>query len=127
MDIVGITLYPWLDFAAAASVPADYLDPLLARIGSKPIAITETGWPAENLGGLNPPWETTESAQATYLTQLSGMLGGKPIRMVNWLFLHAMQDPGGSPTEWKLFGSVSVRDASGNPRTVYDPWLAFSP
>ncbi len=125
VDLVGVTVYPWLNVPSAASVPADYLDPLLARIGSKPIAITETGWPAENLGGLNPPWETSEAAQLTYLSRLSAMLSGRSVRMVNYLFVHAMQDPGGSPTEWKLFGSVSIRDASGNPRAVYDPWRAF--
>jgi hypothetical protein len=125
VDIVGITLYPWLHFATAAAIPADYLAPLMSRIGAKPIAITETGWPAENLGGLNPPWETSEAAQVTYLARLSTMLDGKPVLMVNHLFLHAMTDPGGSPLEWKLSGSISIRDASGNPREVYDAWLSF--
>ena len=125
VDVVGITLYPWLNFATAASVPAGYLDPLWSRIGSKPIAITETGWPAENLAGLSPPWETTEAAQVTYLKRLAVVLQGRPVRMVNHLFLHAMQDPGGSPLEWKLFGSVSIRDGHGNPRPAYSTWLAF--
>jgi hypothetical protein len=125
VDIIGITLYPWLNFATAASVPEGYLDALWSRIGLKPVAITETGWPAENLGGLFPPWETTESAPVTYLTRLAVVLQGRPVRMVNYLFLHAMQDPGGSPLEWKLFGSVSIRDAHGNPRMVYSSWLAF--
>lgn len=123
VDAVGITLYPWLHHATAASVPANYLDPLLARIGSKPIAITETGWPAENR--LNAQWEASETAQVTYLGRLSTMLRGKPVRMVNHLFLHAMQDPGGSPFDWKLAGSISLRDASGNPRPAYDAWLAL--
>ena len=125
VDVVGITLYPWLSFATAAAVPADYLDSLSMRIGSKPIAITETGWPAENPGGLTLPWETNEPAQVTYLRQLSAMLAGKPVRMVNHLFLHAMQDPGGGSSDWKLFGSISIRDGSGNPRPVYDSWVAF--
>lgn len=125
VDVVGITLYPWLQFATAAAIPASYLDPLWARIGSKPIAITETGWPAENLGGLNPPWETSEAAQVTHLARLTAMLKGRPVLMANYLFLHAMENPGNSPLEWKLSGSISIRDASGNARAVYPSWLSF--
>ncbi|OGC01397.1 hypothetical protein A2V82_12770 [candidate division KSB1 bacterium RBG_16_48_16] len=127
IDIVGVTVYPWFNYASARSVPSNYLDPLASRINSKPIAITETGWPAENLAGLNPTWETSEAAQVAYLLQLSAMPEGKNIRMVNWLFLYQMADPGGSPLEWKLFGSVSIRDGSGKKRTVYDLWLSYHP
>jgi hypothetical protein len=123
VDVVGITVYPFLNFATASSVPAGYLDPLLTRIGSKPIAITETGWPAED--HLNAPWEASESAQVTYLSRLAAMLRGRRVRMVNHLFLHAMQNPGGSPFEWKFAGSISLRDASGSPRPAYDAWLAL--
>lgn len=124
VDIVGITLYPWLNYASADAVPANYLDPLLSHIGSKPIAVTETGWPAENLGGLNPPWETSETAQVTYLSKLSAMLSGKNVKLVDWLFLNPMVDPGGSPVSWELFGSVSVRNSTGGKRAVYDPWIS---
>jgi hypothetical protein len=127
MDLVGVTLYPWLNYGSASSVPGSYLDPLISRIGSKPIAITETGWPAENLGALNPPWETSDQAQVTYLSRLDAMLEGKNVKMVNWLHLYPMKDTGGSPTEWKLFSSVSLRDSSGNKRPAYDVWLSFDP
>ncbi|MBI3762973.1 MAG: hypothetical protein HY260_14085, partial [Chloroflexi bacterium] len=83
VDVVGVTVYPWLNYATPEAAPNDYLAPLLSRIGSKPLAITETGWPAENLGGLNPPWETSEAAQVTYLARLSAMLAEKDVRIVN--------------------------------------------
>ena len=127
VDMIGVTLYPWLNYRTASSVPANYLDPLISRIGSKSLAITETGWPAENLGNLNPSWETNETAQVTYLSRLSGVLAGKNPKMVNWLFLYPMVDPGDSPSSWKLFGSVSLRESSGNKRAVYDPWVSFVP
>jgi len=127
VDTVGVTVYPFLSYASPGSVPSSYLDPLISRVGSKPIAITETGWPAENLGGLNPPWETSEQAQVTYLSRLDAMLEGKNVKMVNWLHLYPMKDTGGSPTEWKLFSSISLRDSSGNKRPAYDAWLSFSP
>lgn len=127
VDIVGVTVYPFLNYASPGSVPDGYLDPLISRIGSKPIAITETGWPAENLGALDPPWETTPQAQVAYISRLEAMLQGKDVRVVNWLFLHAMQDTGGRSTEWKLFGSVSLRDGSGYKRPAYDAWLTLGP
>jgi len=127
VDIVGVTVYPFLNYASSSAVPGSYLDPLISRIGSKPIAVTETGWPAENLGGLNPPWETSAQAQVTYLSRLDAMLEGKDVKMVNWLHLYAMKDTGGSPIEWKLFSSVSLRDGSGNKRPAYDAWLSFNP
>jgi hypothetical protein len=127
VDVVGVTIYPFLSYASPDSVPGSYLDPLISRIGSKPIAITETGWPADNLGGLNPPWETSGQAQTTYLSRLDVMLEGKSVGMVNWLLLYPMEDTGGSPTEWKLFSSVSLRDNSGNKRLAYDVWLSFNP
>lgn len=126
IDIVGVTLYPWLNYASAESVPSTYLDPLFSRIGSKPVAITETGWPGENPNGFNPPWETSETAQATYLSKLYNMIKSKNVKLVNWLFLYPMADPGGSPTAWKEFGSISIKNGSGNKRTVYDLWLSFS-
>lgn len=127
VDVVGVTVYPFLNYASPSSVPVTYLDPLISRIGSKPIAITETGWPAENLGALNPQWETSQEAQLTYLTRLDAMLEEKNVKMVNWLHLYPMQDTGGSPVEWKLFSSVSLRDNSGNKRPAYDVWLSFDP
>jgi hypothetical protein len=38
------------------------------------------------------------------------------------LFLDPTVDPGGSPTGWKLFGSVSLEDSAGRKRAVYATW-----
>lgn len=126
IDIIGLTVYPWFNFETPEMVPGDYLAPLFSRVGPKPIAITETGWPAENLGGLTPSWETSEAAQVVYLSRLSAMLEGAETGFVNWLFLYPLQNTDDS-IEWKLFGSISVRDFSGNKRAVYDQWFSFSP
>ncbi len=124
VDIVGITLYPWLSVAQPSQVPSSYLSPLFQRIASKPIAITETGWPAENLGGLNPPWITTAQAQVDFIPVLFGMAQSHDLRAVIWDFLYPEADDGSHSVDWKMFGSVSLRDAAGNPRPAYDPWKA---
>jgi hypothetical protein len=126
IDILGVTVYPFLNYATAEEVPASYLDPLISRIGSKPIAITETGWPGEDLGPIDIQWEQSEQAQVTYLSRLGAMLDGKNVKIVTWLALYPMEGPIGS-TDWEVFGSLSLRDSAGDKRPVYDEWLDFSP
>ncbi|MBI5342501.1 MAG: hypothetical protein HZB63_04170 [Deltaproteobacteria bacterium] len=124
MDIVGITVYPWLNFASAASVPAGYLDNLFLRIGSKPVAITETGWPAENLGGLNPSWNTSPQEQVAYIPKFFSAIAGRDVRIVNWTFLHFMVDDGTHSTGWKMFGSISLYDNAAVRRPAYPAWIS---
>ena len=127
IDVVGITSYPWFHFRMATDVPSNYFNALKVRIPITPIAITETGWPAESLGGLTPLWETSPAAQVVYLDELEDALKGMNVAILNWLFLHQMVDPGGSTDEWKLFGSVSLRDSLGQKRPVYDSWVGYLP
>jgi hypothetical protein len=127
IDVVGVTVYPFLQYSSPTSVPADYLNPLIARIGLKPIAITETGWPAEDPLNLSPPWEVSDTSQVAYVPRLQAATQGKLLRSVNWLFLNGMVSPGGTPLDWQLFGSISIRDTLGNKRLVYDDWVAFQP
>ena len=122
-----MTLYPFLNDAEPGSIDAGYLDPLFNRIGDIPVAITETGWPAEDYGDLNPLWVTSEQAQVDYLSWLNSVLGGRDVPVVSWLFLHPMTDPGGSPDDWKVFGSVSLRNSAGQKRMVFDPFVEFLP
>ena len=126
VDVIGITLYPFFAEASASSVPVSYLDELLTHTQGKPIAITETGWPAENLGGLDPTWETSPAAQVTYLASLGALLHGKNVKLVDWLFLNAEVDPTMS-LGWKLFGSISLRDMNGAERPAYATWRTFAP
>ena len=76
---------------------------------------------------LNPPWHTADSGQVEYLSGVKEFVRGKPLRTLNWLFLNPMTDPGGSPLDWRLFGSVSIRDSSGMKRPVYDGWVDYAP
>lgn len=126
VDLLGVTTYPFLHHGTVDELPADWLDPLFSRIGSTPVAITETGWPAEDLGDIEIPWEQSPDAQVAYQASLGALLAGRDVRMVNWLFLNPMEDPGDASDEWQVFGSVSVRDNAGAERAVYQPWLGFS-
>lgn len=127
VDVLGLTLYPWLSVPTPEAVPDDYLDALTSRIGAVPLAILETGWPAEDLGGLDPDWETSASAQVRYVERLPSVLDGISVVVLDWLFLHEMRNPGDSPIDWQLYGSVSLRNDRGEKRAVYDSWIEFLP
>ncbi len=127
VDVIGLTLYPWLGAATPGEVPPDLLAPLLDRIDGKPLVITETGWPAGNPGGLEVQWQYSEAAQVEYLTTLAELLPPDAAEVVSWVFLHPMQDPGGQPVEWKLYSTISLMNEGGGPRPVYEPWLSFTP
>ena len=124
--LIGITLYPWLSVATPSEIPDDYFSPLNERIDGKPIAITETGWPGENLG-LETAWEASSEAQISFIYELDRVLGEVDLRILNWLHLNQMSRPEGNQTFWQVFSSISLRDIEGNKRPVYDIWMNFSP
>lgn len=127
IDIIGLTLYPWLGQANPADLPAGYLAPLISRIGDKPVAVTETGWPAEILGSLQPAWSASERAQVDYIGELPRLLQGANLRVVNWLYLYPPTDSGGSSPDWQLFGGITLRRQDGSPRPAYQAWLDYKP
>jgi len=120
LDLIGITTYPFLVYDTPQEVPPDYLQPLFDRIGTLPIVITETGWPAAALGSLDPPWLATEQAQGDFVERLPEWLGNRGIPLLNWLHLYYWH---GSGTAWEVFGSVSFYDENDEPRPALQTWL----
>lgn len=123
VDVVGVSVYPFFNFEDPADIPNNYLQPLLSRVGSRPVVITETGWPAWNLGNLNPQWSTTEENQVTYVSRLQAFTSGENIPVMNWLYYNGLNDDGSSSEAWKIFGSVSIRNRQGINYQVYPFWV----
>jgi hypothetical protein len=123
VDIVGLSVYPFFNYEDPADVPSNYLAPVFAKIGDRPLIITETGWPAQNLGSLNPQWTTTEEAQIEYVTRLSTFTSGRNIPVMNWLFFNGLEDDGSQSEAWKIFGSISIKNSQGNEYQVYNSWI----
>lgn len=126
VDIVGITLYPWLSVPTPEEVPGDYLAPLLERIGDKPVAITETGWPGDPQG-IELAWEASPDAQVRYIAALNRILGEVDLRILNWLHLYPLARTEDNLQAWQSFGSVALRDAAGNQMPIYELWVAYQP
>ncbi|MEX2161581.1 MAG: glycosyl hydrolase 53 family protein [Anaerolineales bacterium] len=126
VDIVGLTLYPWLGVATPEEVPDGYFAPLAQRIGDKPVAITETGWPGDGLG-LQTAWEASPEAQIRYIDTLRRILPDINVKILNWLHLNQMVQTPENATFWQVFSSISLRDFEGNKRPVYEAWIEFQP
>lgn len=127
IDIIGVTVYPFFQYTTPSSIPENYLDPLFDRIAEKkqkPIAITETGWPAENSGGFNPAWVPSEAHQTDLIPKLYSMIQNRDVHFLNWLFLYPLKDDGTQSLEWKTFGSISLRNQNGGKRAAYEHWRA---
>ena len=126
VDIVGLTVYPWLGMATPEEVPDEYLNPLIERIGDKPVAITETGWPGTDLG-LETAWETSPEEQIRYIDTLRRILKPANLKILNWLHLYQMVPTPENKSFWQVFSSISLRDDEGNKRPAYDAWVEFQP
>lgn len=126
VDLIGITLYPWFSYATPDEIPDDYLQPLIDRIGELPIAITETGWPADALGA-DLPWEASPDLQVSYISAINRMVNGLDLKMLNWLHLYPMQPIENNPVYWQAFGSLALYNHDGKPLPIYELWLAYQP
>ncbi|NNF04021.1 MAG: hypothetical protein HKN17_06105 [Rhodothermales bacterium] len=124
VDVVGLTVYPYLGLADPDDIPSSYLDEITDLVGDRPIVITETGWPA-NDGDTAVPWIPGEDQQVTFAQRLDAMIAGKNVVAAHWLFLYPATS-GLPPSELATFGSVSVRDEQGEKRPVYDFWDVFN-
>lgn len=124
IDVVGLTIYPYLGLADPADIPSSYLDEIVDLIGDRPIVITETGWPADDAGSV-VPWMPGEDEQVTFVQRLDAMIAGKNVDAAHWLFLYPATS-GLPQNELATFGSVSVRDENGEERPVYGFWEVFN-
>lgn len=120
MDIVGLTVYPFFHYTHANDIPEDYLDDFFEHVGDLPVAITETGWPAESFIGS---WECSETQQLNYIDKIFDLIEERNVPVINWLFLHYLLTDIESDA-YKIFKSVSLRDSLHNDRPALDAWLS---
>jgi hypothetical protein len=116
-DLIAFTTYPSLIYRSPADIPDDYYAEI-ARHTDKPIAFTETRWPAATVAA---GWESDEAAQAAFIQRLDVLTAGLDVRMLVWLFAHAQAL---GPQE-SAFKDMTLFRADGTPRPAWDAWLAL--
>jgi hypothetical protein len=127
VDIIGLTIYPMFSAATPQEIPDDYLSPILERIGDTPIAITETGWPADYFGDRELPWQASPEMQVAYIEALDRILEGVNVEILNWAFLYPLGQGEDAGLVWELFGPLALYDRAGNPRPALAAWMDFLP
>ncbi len=121
LDILGLSVYPFFSYSTASAVPLTYLDSAFDRLGNKPLAITETGWPGDSLIGS---WYANPQQQVDYVGRLFSMINGRNVEVVNWLFLNYLQDTT-NDMDKLIFKSIAMRDSLGNDRPALALWQSM--
>jgi hypothetical protein len=133
VDVVGISVYPFVFFdhenrGDPASLPTDWLSQVTALAGDKPVAIAETGWPAERLTipafGIDVASDVTR--QNAYLGHLFAAAASLDAQFIVWFFLAdydslwndaLQQDPVA-----RIWRDTGLYDENLNPRPALDTW-----
>jgi hypothetical protein len=128
LDLWVISSYPFVAFASADEIPADYYTPLLSRT-KKPLAVAEGGFTSRPIG----PFRGTPQDQVGYLEALHSQIGE---RLTFWIYLllsdfdpdeyaATMRDQGRGQVDIDtlgMFAAVGLRESDGRPKPALVVW-----
>lgn len=133
VDIVGISAYPYAFYAPAdgatpSALPGNWLSQINAIAPNKPVAITETGWVAQNLDipqfGISV--DSSEALQRDYVTRLMSEAGNLNAEFVVWFsavdydaFWNGLLGQDALSAIWRDTG---LYDPDTQPRAALDTW-----
>lgn len=124
VDIWGFTVYPFFANVNVSQIQNNYLDELFAMANDKPVAIVETGWPAESYADFPTPWTSSEAQQDLYVDKLFELIEGKNVEILQWLYLYPLVDTCDGCDTWKTFGSISLKNQNGFERPAFAKWVS---
>jgi hypothetical protein len=139
-DIIAVSSYPFSDAARypdgstadPSLLPADYFSALAGLDASKPFAIAETGWPAEDVTAPYPlTIRSTAELQKRYVELLLERTEACAGVFVNWFVARdydALWDKvlktGPNANLVRLWRDNGLYDGEGNARPALDVWRA---
>jgi len=137
-DVLGISVYPYVFYNHAdrgdpANMPTNWLTQITNISGTTPLAISETGWIAEDLD--IPDFSYSENSdpakQSAYATQMLQAADDMDMEFVIWWtvadFDTLWSDTLFQDSIAKIWKDIGLYDENQNPRsvvTVWDGWLA---
>ncbi|MCC7289643.1 hypothetical protein IT417_00075 [bacterium] len=129
VDVIGFTVFPFMEYKTPDDIPEGYLTELSKYI-SKPIVITETAWPtqskfsAKNKALSDAGYAWNESQQVGYyelLREKAGML--RDIEFINTIYLNDLRNYKQiSAKEQPLFDSLGIRYNDGSEKPASEKW-----
>jgi hypothetical protein len=91
--VVALSSYAYVRHPDPTTLPADYFTLVSDLAPRKPVAVAETGWPAENITAPFPVFiPASEAGQAVYLNRLLQEFQQKNALFVNWILLRDFDD-----------------------------------
>lgn len=114
MDLVGLTIYPFLEYPSVASIPPDYYNEIPEKI-DLPIAITEMAWLSEDVVIV----EGSEEDQVVFLLDILEKTHHWDMEMMLYSFLY-------EPHGVDLFETAALKTFEGEAKEVYLYWLALA-
>ena len=114
MDLVGLTIYPFLEYTCLSEIPSDYYDEIPEKI-DLPIAITEMAWLSEDVSIV----EGSEEAQVEFLMGILKETRSWDLEMMLYSFLY-------EPHGVDLFESAALNTYEGEAKEVYLYWMALA-
>lgn len=134
IDVVGVSVYPYVFFdhpgrGDPANLPADWLSQISGLTGGRPVAIAETGWPAETLTipAFGVDVASDPATQDAYLDALFAAADALDARFIVWFSLAdydalwngvLQQDPLA-----QIWRDTGLYDENLNPRPALDTWM----
>lgn len=92
-DVLALSTYPYTLTPNPWGIPREYFDDLPELAAGRPIAIAETGWPAEPVTAPYPaPIDGTPEWQALYVERLLGDMDDLDALFINWFFTRDYDD-----------------------------------
>ncbi len=132
-DMLGISIYPYAFFGHAdkgdpANLPSNWFSQVTEIAGTKPIAVTETGWIAEDLDFLNPAYTdifSDPSHQNEYTKQLFSQANALNAQFIIWFTVvdyDALWATLGSSDEAKVWRDSGLYDQTLAERPALATW-----
>jgi hypothetical protein len=128
-DIVGFSVYPFISSLLADSVPADYFSRLFAGARGKPVAITESGYPARewSITVNHAPvlFNGTPEKQDSFLSRMLTAARQYRLRFVCWFAVRdydSLWDKMGRSDGLLIWRDTGLFDENGAPRPALETW-----
>lgn len=113
LDLVGFTVYPFLEYDSVSEIPPDYYAEI-ANYTDRPIVFTEMGWPTNS--AIVPG---DEEEQVRFLLGLLESTKALDVELFIYPFLHDF------PFDVELFETIGLKMNNGEEKLIYEYWLAL--
>ncbi|MGB2964948.1 MAG: hypothetical protein WBB69_13285 [Anaerolineales bacterium] len=113
-DLVGLTVYPFLEYPAVGEIPIEYYKEIPEMI-DLPVAITEMAWLSEDVSIV----QGSEGDQVTFLLGILESTQSWNLEMMLYSFLY-------EPQGMDLFESAALNTTEGDAKEIYYYWLSLA-